>query len=93
MLLIHLDVGFIIQTRIIALNLAKIAKFVDSMGCFRQARDDEDDKARKEANKRIEKQLAKDKLLYKGTHRLLLLGKLYSVVPLNVFNVLDCVPT
>jgi len=44
------------------------------MGCFRRTRDDEDDKARKEANKRIEKQLAKDKLLYKGTHRLLLLG-------------------
>ncbi|GFR65075.1 guanine nucleotide-binding protein G(s) subunit alpha [Elysia marginata] len=44
------------------------------MGCFRQSRDDEDDKLRKEANKRIEKQLAKDKLLYRGTHRLLLLG-------------------
>ncbi|CAG5131075.1 unnamed protein product, partial [Candidula unifasciata] len=44
------------------------------MGCFRQSRDDEDDKLRKEANKRIERQLAKDKLLYRGTHRLLLLG-------------------
>ncbi|CAL1541958.1 unnamed protein product [Lymnaea stagnalis] len=44
------------------------------MGCFRQTRDDEDDKLRKEANKKIEKQLAKDKLLYRGTHRLLLLG-------------------
>uniref|UniRef100_A0A0B7AEC3 Guanine nucleotide-binding protein G(s) subunit alpha n=1 Tax=Arion vulgaris TaxID=1028688 RepID=A0A0B7AEC3_9EUPU len=45
-----------------------------SMGCFRQSRDDEDDKLRKEANKKIEKQLARDKLLYRGTHRLLLLG-------------------
>lgn len=47
------------------------------MGCFRprQRGDDEDDKLRKEANKKIEKQLAKDKLLYRGTHRLLLLGK------------------
>ncbi|BFZ19259.1 hypothetical protein BsWGS_22298 [Bradybaena similaris] len=46
------------------------------MGCFRprQRGDDEDDKLRKEANKKIEKQLAKDKLLYRGTHRLLLLG-------------------
>ncbi|XP_059139549.1 guanine nucleotide-binding protein G(s) subunit alpha [Physella acuta] len=44
------------------------------MGCFRQTRDDEDDKLRKEANKKIEKQLAKDKLTYRGTHRLLLLG-------------------
>uniref|UniRef100_A0A0B7AEX9 Guanine nucleotide-binding protein G(s) subunit alpha n=1 Tax=Arion vulgaris TaxID=1028688 RepID=A0A0B7AEX9_9EUPU len=44
------------------------------MGCFRQSRDDEDDKLRKEANKKIERQLAKDKLLYRGTHRLLLLG-------------------
>ncbi|KAI8790037.1 guanine nucleotide-binding protein G(s) subunit alpha [Biomphalaria glabrata] len=45
------------------------------MGCFpRQNRDDEDDKLRREANKKIEKQLAKDKLLYRGTHRLLLLG-------------------
>ncbi|XP_025115362.1 guanine nucleotide-binding protein G(s) subunit alpha [Pomacea canaliculata] len=43
------------------------------MGCFRK-KEDEDDKMRKEANKRIEKQLQKDKQLYRATHRLLLLG-------------------
>ncbi|KAL8574602.1 hypothetical protein ACOMHN_061602 [Nucella lapillus] len=43
------------------------------MGCFRK-KEDEDDRMRKEANKRIEKQLQKDKQLYKATHRLLLLG-------------------
>ncbi|OWF48065.1 Guanine nucleotide-binding protein G(s) subunit alpha [Mizuhopecten yessoensis] len=35
---------------------------------------DEDEKIKKEANKRIEKQLQKDKQLYRATHRLLLLG-------------------
>ncbi|ESN96643.1 hypothetical protein HELRODRAFT_152085, partial [Helobdella robusta] len=34
----------------------------------------EDDKIRREANKRIEKQLQKDKQTYRATHRLLLLG-------------------
>ncbi|KAK6185529.1 guanine nucleotide-binding protein G(s) subunit alpha [Patella vulgata] len=43
------------------------------MGCFRR-KEDEDDKMRKEANKRIERQLQKDKQLYRATHRLLLLG-------------------
>lgn len=54
-------------------KLAKIATILDSMGCFRK-KEDEDDKMRKEANKRIEKQLQKDKQLYRATHRLLLLG-------------------
>ncbi|XP_041375263.1 guanine nucleotide-binding protein G(s) subunit alpha [Gigantopelta aegis] len=46
------------------------------MGCFRQFRsqEDEDDKMRKEANRKIEKQLQKDKQIYRATHRLLLLG-------------------
>jgi hypothetical protein len=45
------------------------------MGCFpRPNKEDEDDKIRREANKKIEKQLAKDKQLYRATHRLLLLG-------------------
>lgn len=44
------------------------------MGCFRQTREDEDDKIRKEQNKKIEKQLQKDKQVYRSTHRLLLLG-------------------
>eukprot|EP00105_Crassostrea_gigas_P034386 XP_019918534.1 PREDICTED: guanine nucleotide-binding protein G(s) subunit alpha [Crassostrea gigas] len=46
------------------------------MGCFKPkgGPDGEDDKKAKEANKRIEKLLAKDKQIYKATHRLLLLG-------------------
>ena len=36
---------------------------------------DNDEKARRDASKRIEKQLEKDKKDYKATHRLLLLGK------------------
>lgn len=36
--------------------------------------DAEEDKRRKEANKRIEKQIQKDKQIYRATHRLLLLG-------------------
>jgi len=71
------DVLYTISDWIYAINWQKILPLgvVDSsMGCFGTRNDNEDDKARKEANKRIEKQLAKDKLLYKGTHRLLLLG-------------------
>jgi len=47
------------------------------MGCFGntgQKSDAEEDKRRKEANKKIEKQLQKDKQVYRATHRLLLLG-------------------
>lgn len=49
------------------------------MGCFggsSSKNDAEEDKKRKEANKRIEKQIQKDKQIYRATHRLLLLGKL-----------------
>ncbi|ELU11052.1 hypothetical protein CAPTEDRAFT_164626 [Capitella teleta] len=45
-----------------------------AMGCFRPSKEDEDERVRKEANKKIEKQLQKDKQLYRATHRLLLLG-------------------
>ena len=45
-----------------------------SMGCFKPSKEDEDEKVRREANKKIEKQLQKDKQLYRATHRLLLLG-------------------
>lgn len=48
------------------------------MGCFggsASKNDAEEDKRRKEANKRIEKQIQKDKQVYRATHRLLLLGK------------------
>jgi len=44
------------------------------MGCFRAGKSDEDDEMRKEANRKIEKQLQKDKQAYRATHRLLLLG-------------------
>jgi guanine nucleotide-binding protein G(s) subunit alpha len=46
------------------------------MSCFSSAAtvDGEDDKIRRDANKKIEKQLAKDKQTYRATHRLLLLG-------------------
>lgn len=47
------------------------------MGCFGNngsKTDAEEDKRRKEANKKIEKQLQKDKQIYRATHRLLLLG-------------------
>ena len=48
------------------------------MGCFSTAEEDEDDKIRREANKKIEKQLQKDKQLYRATHRLLLLGQYFG---------------
>lgn len=45
------------------------------MGCFGGNKQDaEDEKWRREANKKIEKQLQKDKQVYRATHRLLLLG-------------------
>lgn len=47
------------------------------MGCFggsSSKNDTEEEKRRKEANKRIEKQIQKDKQIYRATHRLLLLG-------------------
>ncbi len=58
------------------------------MGCFKPSKEDEDEKVRREANKKIEKQLQKDKQLYRATHRLLLLGK--HVVSAWE-NVIECV--
>ena len=48
------------------------------MPCFSRP-EDEDEVWRREANKRIDRQLEKDKRQYKATHRLLLLG-LYVVL-------------
>jgi len=48
------------------------------MGCFGSASskaDQEENKRRKEANKKINQQIQKDKQVYRATHRLLLLGK------------------
>lgn len=55
----------------------KISSIIYSMGCFKKGSGDEDEKAKKEANKRIEKQIQKDKQQYRATHRLLLLGLYY----------------
>ena len=49
------------------------------MGCFGRSAsksDAEESKQRKEANKRINQQIQKDKQVYRATHRLLLLGNL-----------------
>ncbi|XP_065342611.1 guanine nucleotide-binding protein G(s) subunit alpha [Cloeon dipterum] len=49
----------------------------DVMGCFGSASskaDQEENKRRKEANKKINQQIQKDKQVYRATHRLLLLG-------------------
>ena len=50
------------------------------MGCFGggTSTDQEEKKRRKEANKRINQQIQKDKQLYRATHRLLLLGNNHS---------------
>jgi hypothetical protein len=48
------------------------------MGCFGRSAsksDAEESKRRKEANKKINQQIQKDKQVYRATHRLLLLGK------------------
>ncbi|KAM8966699.1 guanine nucleotide-binding protein G(olf) subunit alpha isoform 3-T3 [Pelodytes ibericus] len=47
------------------------------MGCLGNSKTEDqriDEKAQREANKKIEKQLQKERLAYKATHRLLLLG-------------------
>lgn len=49
------------------------------MGCLGGQTDEErlDEKAKRETNKKIEKQLQKERQAYKATHRLLLLGDAY----------------
>uniref|UniRef100_A0AAZ3NYQ3 GNAS complex locus n=1 Tax=Oncorhynchus tshawytscha TaxID=74940 RepID=A0AAZ3NYQ3_ONCTS len=47
------------------------------MGCLGNSKTEDqrnEEKVQREANKKIEKQLQKDKQLYRATHRLLLLG-------------------
>lgn len=49
-----------------------------AMGCLGNSKTEDqrnEEKAQREANKKIEKQLQKDKQVYRATHRLLLLGK------------------
>jgi hypothetical protein len=48
------------------------------MGCLGNSKTEDqrnEEKSQREANKKIEKQLQKDKQIYRATHRLLLLGK------------------
>ena len=44
------------------------------MGCIEGSKDAEEERLKKDANKKIEKQIQKDKQIYRATHRLLLLG-------------------
>lgn len=65
------------------------------MGCLGNSKTEDqrnEEKAQREANKKIEKQLQKDKQIYRATHRLLLLGRLCEMhrVPCVHF-VLKCV--
>ena len=49
------------------------------MGCFGNSISNDDDKQKqKETSKKIEKQLRDDKIAYRATHRLLLLGNNFS---------------
>ena len=58
------------------------------MGCFgRNASgksDAEESKRRKEANKKINQQIQKDKQVYRATHRLLLLGIFYLYIYISI---------
>lgn len=48
------------------------------MGCLGNSKTEDqrnEEKAQREANKKIERQLQKDKQIYRATHRLLLLGR------------------
>lgn len=50
------------------------------MGCLGNSKTEDqrnEEKAQREANKKIEKQLQKDKQIYRATHRLLLLGEFF----------------
>lgn len=62
------------------------------MGCLGNSKTEDqrnEEKAQREANKKIEKQLQKDKQIYRATHRLLLLGRLF--VSLLSVSVCVCV--
>ena len=52
------------------------------MGCLGNSKTEDqrnEEKAQREANKKIEKQLQKDKQIYRATHRLLLLGRFCTI--------------
>lgn len=49
--------------------------FLDVMGCFGNESSKAEQQALKNQHKKIEKQLKRDKQVYRATHRLLLLGK------------------
>lgn len=59
------------------------------MGCLGNSKTEDqrnEEKAQREANKKIEKQLQKDKQIYRATHRLLLLGRWHVRTPELLFN-------
>uniref|UniRef100_A0A673AB76 Guanine nucleotide-binding protein G(s) subunit alpha n=1 Tax=Sphaeramia orbicularis TaxID=375764 RepID=A0A673AB76_9TELE len=58
------------------------------MGCLGNSKTEDqrnEEKAQREANKKIEKQLQKDKQIYRATHRLLLLGKWLRTISVILF--------
>jgi len=59
------------------------------MGCFstKPGKENDEERSRHEANKRIEKQLQKDKQAYRTTHRLLLLGNHFYRLSQRLFFV------
>lgn len=60
------------------------------MGCLGGKTEEErlDEKVKREANKKIEKQLQKERQAYKATHRLLLLGE--TAAHLSVCRLTSC---
>lgn len=61
---------------------------VGKMGCLGNSKTEDqrnEEKAQREANKKIEKQLQKDKQIYRATHRLLLLGRFFCLFVLFYF--------
>lgn len=61
------------------------------MGCLGDKTDEErlEEKAKRDANKKIEKQLDRERLTYKATHRLLLLGKICLSTLFCLYYLLD----
>lgn len=57
-----------------SIPVVKILKVPKVMGCCGQAEEGDEDKRARKQNKEIEKQIQKDKQVYRATHRLLLLG-------------------
>lgn len=62
------------------------------MGCLGNSKTEDqrnEEKAQREANKKIEKQLQKDKQIYRATHRLLLLGEFCFLLNFTILATLQ----